>query len=73
MGLTLTRKIGESFTIGDDIEITVIEFSGAFKGEMSIVRILIEAPLNMRIMRTNNKKKHSQVPYKLSSNRANHE
>lgn len=43
--LVLTRKLGESVTIGDDIKISVIEIKGRQ------VRLGIEAPQNMTIHR----------------------
>ncbi len=43
--LVLTRKVGESLLIGEDIEITVTEISG------DKVRIGIQAPAQLRILR----------------------
>jgi len=43
--LVLTRKLGESVTIGDDVKITVIDIKGRQ------VRLGIEAPRNMTIHR----------------------
>lgn len=43
--LVLTRKLGESVTIGDDIKISVIDIKGRQ------VRLGIEAPKNMTIHR----------------------
>ncbi|MGI6684018.1 MAG: carbon storage regulator CsrA [Bacillota bacterium] len=43
--LVLSRKINEKIKIGNDIEITVIDVSG------DIVKIGIEAPRNVRILR----------------------
>lgn len=43
--LVLTRKFGESFTIGDDITITILDSKG------KNVRIGIEAPRNIAIHR----------------------
>ena len=43
--LVLTRKVGESFVIGDDITITVVRVVGGG------VRIGIEAPNDCPIMR----------------------
>ncbi|MGK7345389.1 MAG: carbon storage regulator CsrA [Candidatus Nitrospinota bacterium M3_3B_026] len=43
--LVLTRKLGESVTIGDDIKISVIDIKGRQ------VRLGIEAPRNMTIHR----------------------
>ncbi|MCA9120171.1 MAG: carbon storage regulator CsrA [Planctomycetaceae bacterium] len=43
--LVLTRKVGESFVIGDDITVTVVRVAGGG------VRIGIEAPENCTVMR----------------------
>ena len=43
--LVLTRKVGESFVIGDDITITVVRVVGGG------VRIGIEAPDDCQVMR----------------------
>ena len=43
--LVLSRKVGESFVIGDKIVVTVVRISG------SGVRIGIEAPGNCTVMR----------------------
>lgn len=43
--LILTRKTGQGFLIGDDIEITVTEISG------DKVRIGIDAPKQVKILR----------------------
>ena len=43
--LVLTRKVGESFVIGDDITVTVVRVMGGG------VRIGIEAPEDCMIMR----------------------
>ncbi|MCF6149375.1 MAG: carbon storage regulator CsrA [Candidatus Kuenenia sp.] len=43
--LILTRKLGESITIGDDIKITVLEFQG------KQVKLGIIAPKNIKIHR----------------------
>ena len=45
--LVLTRQPGESVTIGDDIVVTVLEVRG-----YNQIRIGIEAPDNIRIVRT---------------------
>jgi len=45
--LVIQRKTGESFTIGDDITITVLS------GTASNVRLSIEAPLSLPILRSN--------------------
>lgn len=44
--LVLTRKVGETIRIGDDIVVTVLEMR---RGQ---VRIGIDAPRQMRIVRT---------------------
>ena len=44
--LVLTRKIGESFVIGDDIKITIIDIIGGNK-----VRVGIEAPHEVPVYR----------------------
>ncbi len=43
--LVLTRKVGESFVIGDDIIVTVVRVAGGG------VRIGIEAPQDCLVMR----------------------
>ncbi len=44
--LVLTRKAGDSFFIGDDIKVTVMETNG------NVVKIAIDAPKNFNILRT---------------------
>ncbi|MCW2962360.1 MAG: hypothetical protein JWM90_2747 [Thermoleophilia bacterium] len=44
--LVLTRKIGESFVVGDDIKITIIDIIGGNK-----VRVGIEAPQEIPVYR----------------------
>ncbi|MDL2293607.1 carbon storage regulator CsrA [Ruminococcaceae bacterium OttesenSCG-928-D13] len=44
--LILTRKTGQGFTIGDDIEITITEVSG------DKVRVGINAPRDIKILRS---------------------
>lgn len=44
--LILTRKPGQGFRIGDDIEITITEVSG------DKVRVGIEAPKNIKVLRS---------------------
>ena len=44
--LILTRKTGQGFTIGDDIEITITEVSG------DKVRVGINAPKDVKILRS---------------------
>ena len=44
--LVLTRKLGQSITIGDDIEVKVIAVHGKF------VRLGIEAPSEVPVYRT---------------------
>ncbi|MGV8056610.1 MAG: carbon storage regulator CsrA [Smithellaceae bacterium] len=43
--LILTRKLGESITIGDDIKITLLDVKGKY------IRIGIEAPRNVAVHR----------------------
>mgnify|MGYP001574884839 CR=1 FL=1 len=43
--LVLSRKVGESFVIGDQIAVTVVRVSGG------VVRLGIEAPLRFTVMR----------------------
>lgn len=43
--LVLTRKIGESFIIGDDIEVKIVELNG------KSVKLAIEAPKDIPIYR----------------------
>lgn len=44
--LILTRKAGQGFTIGDDVEITITEISG------DKVRVGINAPKHIKILRS---------------------
>lgn len=44
--LILTRKSGQGFTIGDDVEITITEISG------DKVRVGINAPKHIKILRS---------------------
>lgn len=44
--LVLTRKIGESFVVGDDVKITVIDVIGGNK-----VRVGIDAPQEVPVYR----------------------
>lgn len=44
--LVLTRKIGESFVVGDDIKVTIIDIIGGNK-----VRVGIEAPQEIPVYR----------------------
>lgn len=44
-GLSITRKTGESFTIGDDITVTIVDVSGGS------VRVRITAPRSIAIRR----------------------
>jgi len=53
--LVIQRKIGESFTIGGDITITVLS------GTASNVRLSIEAPISLPIIRDNAIHKESKV------------
>lgn len=46
MGLVITRRIGESFKIGEDITVTIIDVSG------TTARIRIEAPREVPIHRS---------------------
>lgn len=43
--LVLTRKLGETFVIGDNITVTVVKVQG------NQVRLAIDAPANVRILR----------------------
>jgi len=47
MALVITRKALQSFTIGDDIKITIVEF---LRGDRQ-VRIAIDAPKHMQVKR----------------------
>lgn len=50
MALLLTRKVGEEFTIGDNIRISVKHIKGKY------VNLRIEAPKDVRIERLDKKK-----------------
>lgn len=43
--LALTRKIGQSFLIGEDIEITIVDIQG------DQARVAIKAPRSVKILR----------------------
>lgn len=45
MGLVITRRPGESFTIGDKIVVKILET----KGEQ--VRVLVDAPRELQVLR----------------------
>lgn len=53
--LVITRHPGESFTIGDDITITVLA------GSHNNVRLSVEAPLDLAIIRDNAIKKQPKT------------
>lgn len=53
--LVIQRKTGESFTIGDDITITVLS------GTANNIRLSVEAPLSMPIIRDNAVNKQPKV------------
>ncbi len=44
--LILTRKLGQGFTIGEEVEITITEISG------DKVRVGINAPKNIKVLRS---------------------
>lgn len=58
--LILSRRAGEAILVGDDIEITVLEIDG------SQVRISIQAPKDVRIVRAELKKRDAEAPGKAS-------
>lgn len=59
--LVLTRKVGESFIIGDDIEVVVLKIEG------SEVKIGISAPRHVKIYRTEIYKKIVEENLRASS------
>jgi carbon storage regulator len=59
--LVLTRKLGESFIIGDDIEVVVLRIEG------SEVKIGISAPRHVKIYRTEIYKKIVEENLRASS------
>ncbi len=64
--LVLTRKFGESITIGDDIKITILESKGKY------IRIGVEAPRNIAVHRQDidqHTQEKSQVPEDDSSSK----
>jgi carbon storage regulator len=54
--LILTRRIGETLFLGDDITVTVVGING------NQVRIGIEAPLDVQVMRSELLKESESVP-----------
>jgi carbon storage regulator len=46
--LILTRKLGESITIGEDIKVTLLDSKGKY------IRVVIEAPRNIAVHRDEN-------------------
>ncbi len=56
--LVLTRKFGESITIGDDIKITILDSKG------KNIRIGIEAPRNIAIHRKDIEQSASEIAQK---------
>jgi carbon storage regulator CsrA len=60
--LILTRRAGESFFIGDDIEVVILETHG------SQVRIGINAPRDVQILRTELIPPHQLKPVDSGSN-----
>lgn len=44
--LVLSRKFGESISIGDDIEVKILRNAGG------VVRIAVEAPKHIRVLRS---------------------
>jgi carbon storage regulator len=44
--LVLTRREGESFTVGDDVEIEILDI------KPGVIRIGIKAPRSVRVMRS---------------------
>lgn len=52
--LIMTRKLGEGFRIGEDIRVVVAEFAG------NCVKIGVDAPREIEILRDNAKKKAAQ-------------
>lgn len=63
--LILTRRVGETLQIGNDISVTVVEVNG------NQVRIGIAAPKDVAIMR-DDAKNDNPPPLQLDSMRANH-
>ena len=48
MSLSLTRHLGQSLTIGDDIRVRVVEIDAARR----CVKLAIDAPLDVEIVRS---------------------
>ena len=63
--LILTRKTGQGFLIGDDVEITITEISG------DKVRVGINAPKDVKILRTELKETVAQNVQSASSANSN--
>lgn len=56
--LVLTRRLGESITIGDNIKIVIVDIDG------NQVKLGIEAPRNIEIYREELYEKIKGVPFK---------
>ncbi len=62
--LVLSRKIGESFVIGDDITVTVVRIAGG------AVRLGIEAPANYIVVRRELQDRLDQEAPKMAEGKA---
>ncbi len=49
--LSLTLKEGESFTVGEDVEVVVVKTSGRKLGKKRVI-ICVSAPIGVEILRT---------------------
>jgi carbon storage regulator len=54
--LVLSRKVGESILIGDDVEITIVEIRG------NKIRLGIEAPRDVTVIRSELEGPHDAPP-----------
>jgi carbon storage regulator len=61
--LVLTRKIGQSITIGDDVRLTIIDIDNAQ------IKVGIEAPQEVEIYREELYKKIKQKPFQAKSSK----
>jgi carbon storage regulator len=59
--LILTRKLGESITIGEDIKVTLLDSKGKY------IRVGIEAPRNIAVHRDENHQRSQEQNRELDN------